>query len=153
MNRSAFLRRRKFTYAEVVGFAEYYAQHRYEDNEIGLLSAFLGLSETKASDNALKFVQAVELAVARRFNQSLEAIRSRRRYPELVACRQAIAYVACKHVSEATAAAALVYGTRNNVHDARMRATKRLTHDQDYGENMALVEADVRPFIDLLKTK
>jgi len=153
MNRSAFLRKRKFTYTEVIGFAEYFTQHRYEDTEAGLLSAYLGLGKTKANDPALKFVQAVELAVSRRFEQTLEAIRSRRRYPELVTCRQAIAYVACKHVSEATAAEALSYGTRNNVRDARKRAIENLTHDQPFGELILQVESDVKPFVGFLKTK
>jgi chromosomal replication initiation ATPase DnaA len=109
------LRARTFTYYEMLAFAQFYSEHRNENSPEQLLAAFLKWKQTENTETATnERLMLIEAAAVAYYGESLQDVRGKRRYRELVRCRQVIAYLTVKHASQNTIAGCLG-GDRNNI--------------------------------------
>ena len=109
------LRARSYTYYEILAFAQFYSEHRNENSPEQLLAAYLRWKQTEGAETVVnERLMLIEAATCKYYEQSLQDVRGKRRYRELVRCRQVIAYLTVKHASQHTIAGCLG-GDRNNI--------------------------------------
>ena len=144
----ALMRSRKYTYFEMLNFARMFADNRDADTPANLLRDFLRFKTThENTDMSLQKVQLIEHATVEYFDLSLDAVRSKRRYRELVTARQVIAYLCVKFTSEENVAAA-IGGNRNNVHYSKTKCGIMMETEPHLVRQVEAIENIARQAID-----
>jgi len=88
------LRARQYTYYEMLAFAQFFTEHRAENSPENLLATFLRWEKVSAEAPArIEKLMLIETAVVKYYGLSLQDVRGKRRYTELVRARQVIAYI------------------------------------------------------------
>jgi chromosomal replication initiation ATPase DnaA len=118
------LRARTYTHGEMLAFAQFYHEHRTENTPENLLAAFFKVKQAEGEFTLQqRRLMAIEEAVCGYYGQTLQDVRGKRRYTELVRCRQVIAHFAVLHASQHKAADCL--GTdRNNIQYAKSKCSE-----------------------------
>ena len=109
------LRARSYTYYEMLAFARFYYERRNESSPEQLLAGFLKWKQVENVETvANERLMLIEAATVAYYGQNPQDVRGKRRYRELVRCRQVIAYLSVKWASQNIIADCLG-GNRNNI--------------------------------------
>lgn len=144
------LRARQYTYYEMLAFAQFYQLHRNENSPSNLLCVFLKWKLQTAEVTLLaQRLLVIEEVVVNYYGLSLQEVRGKRRYAELVRARQVISYLTVRHASQQQIATTLG-ANRNNIQFGKTKcATLMLTEPLLKQEVEAIEKRLEIPFAEL----
>jgi chromosomal replication initiation ATPase DnaA len=149
-----FMRVRKYSFHEILEFAAFFADNRNAAPPDQLLSDFLGFKNSdRISDDALEIVHVIELAAAKYYDLPVVAIRSKRRYAELVRARMVICKIAVKFVTQQNIAVGMFGYNRNNVQYNKTKCSELMETEPLLVREVETIYDRVKPIIDRIKNR
>ena len=144
------LRRRSFTHAEMVSFAEFYALHKYENSIDNLIAKWMNWTpEQNVNNKTMDILLLIEKTVADYYGISLSEIRCKFKYRDYATARQVIAYFAVDYARRKDIA--LTYACLlNSVTQRVLKCRGLLEVDKKLKADVDALDKHIRPEIEKL---
>jgi chromosomal replication initiation ATPase DnaA len=134
------LRARQYTYYEVLAFAQFFTAHRTENSPEQLLAGFLKWKEIEGATSVrVERLMVIEQVCVDYYRLALQDVRGKRRYTELVRCRQVIAHLSVKYGSQNEVANALG-NNRNNIQFGKTKCALLMETEAQLRKEVAEIE-------------